>query len=52
MSKASNRSNKIRAENKHNFMTSQKKKKDPGGGKEWRQEEKGMTEKEMVGCHH
>ena len=26
--------------------------KDPGAGKHWRQEEKGMTEDEMVGCHH
>ena len=26
--------------------------KDPDVGKEWRQEEKGMTEDEMVGCHH
>ena len=26
--------------------------KDPGPGKEWRQEEKGMTEDEMVGWHH
>ena len=26
--------------------------KDPGAGKDWRQEEKRMTEDEMVGCHH
>ena len=26
--------------------------KDPGAGKDWRQEEKGMTEGEMVGWHH
>ena len=26
--------------------------KDPNGGKDWRQEEKGMTEDEMVGWHH
>ena len=26
--------------------------KDPGAGKDWRQEEKGMTEDEMVGRHH
>ena len=26
--------------------------KDPDAGKDWRQEEKGMTEEEMVGCHH
>ena len=26
--------------------------KDPYGGKDWRQEEKGMTEDEMVGWHH
>ena len=26
--------------------------KDPDGGKDWRQEEKGMTEDEMVGWHH
>ena len=26
--------------------------KDPHGGKDWRQEEKGMTEDEMVGWHH
>ena len=26
--------------------------KDPNAGKDWRQEEKGMTEKEMVGWHH
>ena len=26
--------------------------KDPAAGKEWRQEEKGMTEDEMVGWHH
>ena len=26
--------------------------KDPDPGKDWRQEEKGMTEDEMVGCHH
>ena len=27
-------------------------KKDLDAGKDWRQEEKGMTEDEMVGCHH
>ena len=27
-------------------------KKDPDAGKDWRQEEKGMTEDEMVGWHH
>jgi len=26
--------------------------KDPGAGKDWRQEKKGMTEDEMVGWHH
>ena len=26
--------------------------KDPDAGKDWRQEEKGMTENEMVGWHH
>ena len=26
--------------------------KDPDSGKDWRQEEKGMTEDEMVGWHH
>ena len=26
--------------------------KDPDSGKDWRQEEKGITEDEMVGCHH
>ena len=26
--------------------------KDPGAGNDWRQEEKGMTEDEMVGWHH
>ena len=26
--------------------------KDPDAGKDWRQEEKGMTEDEMVECHH
>ena len=26
--------------------------KDPDAGKDWRQEEKGMTEDEMAGCHH
>ena len=26
--------------------------KDPDGGKDWGQEEKGMTEDEMVACHH
>ena len=26
--------------------------KDPDAGKDWRQEEKGMTEYEMFGCHH
>ena len=26
--------------------------KDPDAGKDWRQEEKGMTEDETVGCHH
>ena len=26
--------------------------KDPDGGKDWRQEKKGMTEDEMVGWHH
>ena len=26
--------------------------KDPDAGKDWRQEEKGMTEYEMVGWHH
>ena len=25
--------------------------KDPNAGKDWRQEEKGMTEDEIVGCH-
>ena len=26
--------------------------KDPDAGKDWRQEEKGTTEDQMVGCHH
>ena len=26
--------------------------KDPDAGKDWRQEEKGMTEDGMIGCHH
>ena len=26
--------------------------KEPDAGKDWRQEEKGVTEDEMVGCHH
>ena len=26
--------------------------KDPAAGKDWRQEEKGTRENEMVGCHH
>ena len=26
--------------------------KDPDAGKDWRREEKGMTEDEMVRCHH
>ena len=26
--------------------------KDPDAGKDWREEEKGMTEDEMVGWHH
>ena len=26
--------------------------KDPGAGNDWRWKEKGMTEDEMVGCHH
>ena len=26
--------------------------KDPDAGKDWRQEEKAMTEEEMVGWHH
>ena len=26
--------------------------KDPGTGKDWKREEKGMTEDEMVGWHH
>ena len=26
--------------------------KDPDAGRDWGQEEKGMTEDEMVGCHH
>ena len=26
--------------------------KDPDAGKDWRQEEKGTTEDEMVGCYH
>ena len=26
--------------------------KDPDAGKDWRQEERGMTEDEMFGCHH
>ena len=26
--------------------------KDPNAGEDWRQEEKGMTEEEMVECHH
>ena len=26
--------------------------KDPGAGRDWRQDEKGMTEDEMAGWHH
>ena len=26
--------------------------KDPDAGKDWRQQEKGMTEEEMIGWHH
>ena len=26
--------------------------KDSDAGRDWRQEEKGMTEDEMAGCHH
>ena len=26
--------------------------KDPEAGKDWRRKEKGLTENEMVGCHH
>ena len=33
-------------------MKSQFIRKDPNAGKDWRQEEKGMTEDEMVGQHH
>ena len=33
-------------------MKSQLIEKDPDSGKDWRQEEKGMTEDEMVGWHH
>ena len=32
--------------------TVQKPRKDPDAEKDWRQEEKGMTEDEMVGWHH
>ena len=35
-------------ENAKNWLTG----KDPHAGKEWRQDEKGMTEVEMVGWHH
>jgi len=34
--------------NMKNWLTG----KDPDAGKDWRQEEKGMTEDEMVGWHH
>ena len=34
--------------NKKNWLI----RKDPDAGKDWRQEEKGMTEDEMVGKHH
>ena len=33
-------------------MKSQLIRKDPNAGNDWRQEEKGMTEDEMVGWHH
>ena len=33
-------------------MKSQLIEKDPDAGNDWRQEEKGMTEDEMVGWHH
>ena len=33
-------------------MKSQLIEKDPDSGKDWRQEEKGMTEDEMIGWHH
>ena len=31
---------------------SQLTRKDPDAGKDWRKEEKGITEDELVGCHH
>ena len=34
------------------LMQSQLIRKDPDAGKDWRQEEKGMTEDKMVGWHH
>ena len=33
-------------------MKSQLIRKDPDDGKDWKQEEKGMTENEMTGMHH
>ena len=36
----------------HLMRKSQLIRKDPDAGKDWRQEEKGMTEDEMVGWHH
>ena len=38
----------LRPPNEKNWLTG----KDPNAGKEWRQEEKGMTEDEMVEWHH
>ena len=36
----------------HLMRTTDSLEKDPDAGKDWRQEEKGMTEDEMVGWHH
>ena len=36
----------------HLMQRTESLKKDPDGGKDWRREEKGMTEAEMVGWHH
>ena len=38
----------LRSHDVKNWLTG----KDPDAGKDWRQEEKGMTEDEMVGWHH
>ena len=43
---------KLRLQYFGHLMQSRFIRKDPDVGKDWRQEEKAMTEEEMVGCHH